>query len=357
MGCAQSKVDNEESVSRCKDMRNLMKEVVSVRNAFASAYSGYSVSLKNTGAALSDYAVGEVPPAAVLNGGPSGSKQALPPAPQPPPHPMVDPSFPLPPPPLPSFSPTPPLKRAVTMPAGLSKTEKLKVIGVDESDVYGEEEEGEEGNFLKRQKEVEEVGPKTTVQTPNQQTPPEIRGMGWDFFFADNMPQSSLRDVEDEGAGYMGGDGNLNNDGGNAEVNSPEKQAGSEEIENFNNVGGNVEFKTPEKEKQVELQEIEEFKTPEEMPASVQFMHSNTAPLGMSEGIGQRKVEGNKNGVDFLKILSQIDDLFLKASEDAKKVSKMLETNRMHYHYNFADNRGDQIILQFENIYMIDLFL
>ncbi|CAI9755654.1 unnamed protein product [Fraxinus pennsylvanica] len=144
MGCAQSKVDNEESVSRCKDMRNLMKEAVSVRNAFASAYSGYTMSLKNTGAALSDYAVGEVPPAAVLNADPSGSEQAPPPAPQPPLPPMVDPNFPLPPPPLPIFSPTPPIKRAVTMPAGLSKTEKLKVIGVDESNVYGEEEEGEE---------------------------------------------------------------------------------------------------------------------------------------------------------------------------------------------------------------------
>ncbi|KAL0297280.1 UNVERIFIED_CONTAM: Nitrate regulatoryprotein [Sesamum radiatum] len=61
MGCAQSKIDNEESVSRCKERRNLMKEAVSVRNAFASAHSGYAVSLKDTGAALSDYAQGEVP--------------------------------------------------------------------------------------------------------------------------------------------------------------------------------------------------------------------------------------------------------------------------------------------------------
>ncbi|CAI9755655.1 unnamed protein product [Fraxinus pennsylvanica] len=166
--------------------------------------------------------------------------------------------------------------------------------------------------------------------------------MGWDFFFADNIPQSSLGKVKDEGEGFMDGDGNLNNNGGNVEVKFPEKQAGLEGIENFNNVRGNVEFKTPEKEKKAELQEIEEFKTPEEMPvgAAKQFMHSNTAPLEMSKGIGLRKVEGNNNGVDFLKILNQIDDLFLKASEDAKKVSKMLEANRMHYHSNFADNRG-----------------
>ncbi|KAL2544801.1 hypothetical protein Fot_14034 [Forsythia ovata] len=348
MGCAQSKVDNVESVSRCKERRNLMKEAVSVRNAFASAHSGYSVSLKNTGAALSDYAVGEVPPAVVLNTDPSASEQA----PPPPPPPMVDQSFPLPPPPLPSFSPTPPLKRAVTMPAELSKTEKMKgkmkVIGIDESDGYGEEEaeedeEEEKGGFLRRKKGVEEVGPKTPIKAPNQQTPPEIRGMGWDFFYADNMPQSSLGEVEDEGEDYMeDGDGNFNNVGRNVEFKTPEKQAEFEGIENFNNLGGNLEFKTPEKEKQVGFEGIEEFKTPGEMPVSVaqQFMHSNTAPPGMSRGIGDGKVEGNNNGVDFLKILNQIDDHFLKASENAQEVSKMLEANRMHYHSNFANNRG-----------------
>ncbi|KAL2523910.1 Myb-related protein [Abeliophyllum distichum] len=70
------------------------------------------------------------------------------------------------------------------------------------------------------------------------------------------------------------------------------------------------------------------------MPVSVayQFMHSNTAPPGMSRGIGDGKVEGNNNGVDFLKILNQIDDHFLKASENAQEVSKMLEAKRMHYH-------------------------
>lgn len=62
MGCAQSKIDNEESVSRCKERRNLMKEAVVARNAFASAHSGYSVSLKDSGAALIDFAAGEVPP-------------------------------------------------------------------------------------------------------------------------------------------------------------------------------------------------------------------------------------------------------------------------------------------------------
>ena len=47
MGCAQSRIDNEESVSRCKDRKNLMKDAVVARNAFAAGHSGYAFALKN----------------------------------------------------------------------------------------------------------------------------------------------------------------------------------------------------------------------------------------------------------------------------------------------------------------------
>ena len=60
MGCGQSKIENEEAVSRCKDRKLYMKEAVSARNAFAAAHSSYATYLKNTDAALSDYAHGEV---------------------------------------------------------------------------------------------------------------------------------------------------------------------------------------------------------------------------------------------------------------------------------------------------------
>ncbi|MCD7450830.1 hypothetical protein HAX54_008573 [Datura stramonium] len=52
--------------------------------------------------------------------------------------------------------------------------------------------------------------------------------------------------------------------------------------------------------------------------------------------------ESKKKGGQFnlLQIFSELDDCFLKASESAHEVSKMLEANRLHYHSNFADNRG-----------------
>ncbi|KAL6514287.1 hypothetical protein OROMI_034350 [Orobanche minor] len=335
MGCAQSKIENEESVARCKERRNFMKEAVTVRNAFASAHSGYSISLKDTGAALSDYAQGEVPPPS-----PESAAPSEPPAterPPPPPPPPMESSLPPPPPPLPSFSPMPPLKRAVTMPAALSENTKgkMKGIAINESDIYeeDEEEEVEEEDKLGFHRRKKGVGEGNNVETtpirtlPTPATPPETKGMAWDYFFMDNMPSSNMDDVEveeGEDEGYEGTNGHL--DG------------------TFENV---EEFRTPEKLKKVEFEGIEEFKTPEETLATEkQFVHSNTAPPAMSRFIGGGNVAGNSNtnnnnnGVDLLKILSEVDDHFLKASQSAQEVSKMLEATRLHYHSNFADNRG-----------------
>ncbi|KAJ0754178.1 hypothetical protein HanPI659440_Chr09g0343981 [Helianthus annuus] len=44
--------------------------------------------------------------------------------------------------------------------------------------------------------------------------------------------------------------------------------------------------------------------------------------------------------LDLLQIFTELDDCFLKASESASEVSKMLEANRLHYHSNFADSKG-----------------
>lgn len=59
MGCGQSKIDQEETVARCKDRKRFIGEAVVARNGLAAAHSAYAISLKNTGAALSDYAQGE----------------------------------------------------------------------------------------------------------------------------------------------------------------------------------------------------------------------------------------------------------------------------------------------------------
>ena len=59
MGCAQSRVDNEEAVARCKDRRKVIKEVVTASKEFAAGHFAYAIALKNADAALSDYGHGE----------------------------------------------------------------------------------------------------------------------------------------------------------------------------------------------------------------------------------------------------------------------------------------------------------
>ncbi|CAI9093476.1 OLC1v1028981C1 [Oldenlandia corymbosa var. corymbosa] len=332
MGCTQSKIDNEESVSRCKERRNFMKEAVTARNAFASAHSGYAMSLKNTGAALSDYAQGEAPPSATTSVPVEPSLE--PPRPPPPP----ESPFPPPPPPLPTFSPSPvpPLQRSMTMPEfSSSKPTRLKMKGIDENE-DGDENEEEEGEIKSRRKMgrprknnlrrngSEDISPVTPVRTPTPPPPPEIKGMAWDYFFMvdENMPGSSLGGVEE-------------GDYGMEEENDNEDQRFDHVVNGHDDSG--VEFKTPEKVGIDRGMETEEEVTPV-TASDKHFVHSNTAPAGIRGGDNSGKAVSN--GVELLKILGDVDDHFLKASECAQEVSKMLEATRMHYHSNFADNRG-----------------
>lgn len=66
---------------------------------------------------------------------------------------------------------------------------------------------------------------------------------------------------------------------------------------------------------------------------------SSSSSVTASEG-SKRGKGASASNTNLLQILNDLDDHFLKASESAHEVSKMLEANRMHYHSNFADNRG-----------------
>ncbi|CAK7347735.1 unnamed protein product [Dovyalis caffra] len=59
MGCTASKLDNEDTVRRCKERRRLMKEAVYARHHLAAAHADYCRSLRLTGLALCTFAAGE----------------------------------------------------------------------------------------------------------------------------------------------------------------------------------------------------------------------------------------------------------------------------------------------------------
>ncbi|XP_052210308.1 protein ALTERED PHOSPHATE STARVATION RESPONSE 1 [Diospyros lotus] len=316
MGCAQSKIDNEESVARCKDRRNLMKEAVAARNAFAAGHTGYALALKNTGAALSDYAQGEAENHEHEHHR-EGADGGVPQAPM-----MMDPTlFPPPPPPLPTFSPATPLQRSVTMPElSASKTARKMTENVAIAEEGEESEEAHDDADLQPRRDRRARVSETPLTTPPPPPPPphELKGMAWDYFFMDDdMPDPSLSETEEV---------------------LEQKKENEVFDRNFSDNAGrkmdDVEPKTPEKTVPHGLDTQEEV-TPV-FAKDKQFLHSNTAPADIERGATGKAGAS----VSLLKILGDIDDHFLKASEAAQEVSKMLEATRLHYHSNFADNRG-----------------
>ncbi|QHO39978.1 hypothetical protein HN51_006098 [Arachis hypogaea] len=105
MGCAASKLDNEDTVRRCKDRRRFMKEAVYARHLLAAAHSDYCRSLRLTGSALSTFATGE--PLSVSDTTPAVFLHPPPPQPKQPPPPPQQQQQQLPPLFIPSPSPSP----------------------------------------------------------------------------------------------------------------------------------------------------------------------------------------------------------------------------------------------------------
>ncbi|XP_038891518.1 protein ROLLING AND ERECT LEAF 2-like [Benincasa hispida] len=348
MGCSQSKIENEEAIARCKERKIHMKDAVTARNAFAAAHSAYSMSLKNTGAALSDYAHGEVQNPQFV----SVSTQSNPPitssaaaaaaaaaAPFEP--------FPPPPPPLPPSTIPAPLQRAATMP-------QMNVYNPDlkpESPIIEEDEEndnegsvgalrrrrnkskGDEGSSRIRNSELNEdlAGASPPVPPPPAENrhipPPPQQNSTYDYFFSiDNIPVSTLSEVEE-----------VQINKGEIERKSFDKKSKGVDNDGIEErrISGKAEAVEPVLEEPVELPPA----PPEVVEPAVVAKSSKKMKQAGSMGSieGKRMVKVNFN---LLQIFIDIDDHFLKASESAHEVSKMLEATRLHYHSNFADNRG-----------------
>ncbi|RCV43771.1 hypothetical protein SETIT_9G320300v2 [Setaria italica] len=134
MGCTASKVEQEDTVRRCKERRRHMKDAVAARQLLASAHADYLRSLRVTAAALSRFAQGHPSLAVSHHTAPvllsaaapppaPGAAHALPtPAPStaassslPPPTPLAQ--HPHPPPPPPQQQPQPAAAMAAPQPA------------------------------------------------------------------------------------------------------------------------------------------------------------------------------------------------------------------------------------------------
>ncbi|KAE7997436.1 hypothetical protein FH972_002074 [Carpinus fangiana] len=159
----------------------------------------------------------------------------------------------------------------------------------------------------------DEVAPPPVTRVPQQEVPmpPQHHDTTYDYFFSvDNMPGTALSDpppVEEV---------DVRNEKTERNV-FKEKPKRVED-----DGGGGTEGMGIEK---VELA----------APATGKTLKKVKQGSGGAEG--KSVVKGS---VSLLKIFLDLDDHFLKASESAHEVSKMLEATRLHYHSNFADNRG-----------------
>ncbi|KAG7018334.1 hypothetical protein SDJN02_20202, partial [Cucurbita argyrosperma subsp. argyrosperma] len=344
MGCSQSKIENEEAIARCKERKIHMKEAVTARNAFAAAHSAYSMSLKNTGAALSDYAHGEVQNPLIVPVSSTQPNSALTSATAA----SFEP-FPPPPPPLPPSNFHSPLQRAATMPEiNLYKPDLKPGSPIIEEEEENENEgsvgalrrrrsnksKGDEGSSRNRNSaELNEdlAGASPPVPPPPSENrhipPPPQQDSTYDYFFSvDNIPVSTLSEVEEV---------QINK----AETERKSFDKMSKGVDNHDMEERGISGKAETVESVLEEPVAPPPAPPSVAESSVAAKSLKKMKQGGSMGAmdGKRMVKPN---VNLLLIFKNIDDNFLQASESAHEVSKMLEATRLHYHSNFADNRG-----------------
>ncbi|KAL8235330.1 hypothetical protein R6Q59_021430 [Mikania micrantha] len=344
MGCTQSKIENEEIVIRCKDRKTMMKEAVSARNAFAAAHFSYAAALKNTGAAISDYAQGEVEFSDHRHSSSVdavSSKTILPPAP---PQPPYDPDTLLPPPP-------PTLQRASTMPELSTSEPELNshpdpiMEEVDEDDEIDDRSlrrrsssRKSGGGGASRKEDLpppsppEPTPPRPTMNTLNRATPPPPPPYGmasWDYFFPamEHVPGSSLDEIDNASSTLE-----------QEEIVKIQRKVLENEKKHSpvnHNMNGGEEGGGDNEVDDVPPEVVEE--TPPPPPKAVKKVR---IPVAVPAEVRRSSGKGGGLNLNLVQIFTELDDCFLKASESANEVSKMLEANRLHYHSNFADNRG-----------------
>ncbi|MED6133926.1 hypothetical protein PIB30_032726 [Stylosanthes scabra] len=363
MGCNQSKIENEEAVARCKERKHFMKEAVSTRNAFAAAHSSYATSLKNAGAALSDFAHGEVQNPHLTDlphaGGAAPGTSSIPVGPPPQPFENLPP-----PPPLPTFSPAPALQRAASMPEmKIPKPEpKPKPKPIMEEDEEDKELENEGSLRRRRSKrggsgggagnsrrvEEEEEAP-PPVPPPLKQhhqqrqaaterdhvihhhtmSQPQQQSAAWEYFFPsmENIAGTTLNEDE-EGHHHLEKEEEI------------QRKLFQEKQSKVEAVAEEVLRHERDEEEEVPVVTEELEREPEREPVLPPEEVVMETPVQKGFMAKQMPVSTEGKRINLLQIFAELDEEFLKASESAHEVTKMLEATRLHYHSNFADNKG-----------------
>jgi hypothetical protein len=369
-----------------------MAEAVQARNAFAAAHSAYTVLLKSTGGALSDFAHGEAPDpsmiashsyqAAVSAAAAAASASAPPPPttavlipPSPPPPPFMDfsqgslqrssstPNIHMPDPRV--ASKDHPLAEAAIREEEEGEEHDGHIITDSDDDDDDEDDDDEEeddddhhehddfsiddmvhGQRPKRGV-MDSVGSSPVTPpppprlnpsplTPASATPPppmpEAQMATWDYFFGPTpTPPPTLEQQAEET--WMDRRENESVPAVKAPLMNPdvsEPAAPSQTaLEKVKTINELAANLPPSK---------PIIRKPPKTPGPpTEVHHQHAMSIGSVE---TRKGKILMVSASLLQIVAQLDDNFLRSSESAHEVSKKLEATRMHYHSNHADSRG-----------------
>jgi hypothetical protein len=358
-----------------------MAEAVQARNAFAAAHTGYTVRLKSTGGALSDFAQGEAPDPSLLAShsqlAAAAASISMPPGPSK--VSVISAASPPPPPPFTDFShsslqrssstpnipmPDPRAAAKNRPPAGASIPED-EVEEEDDDDDSDSDDDDDEDDDHHEHDDVSVDGvvhgqpqkravfdsvvsspvtppppprmnpaPPTQVSTPPSPLVPESQMATWDYIFGPTTtPPPTLEQPADET--WM----ERREKEPMPEVRPPVRKAAVSEP-------SAAEEKQPPTAAEKSIEEMVAnlppskpiVRKPPKAPGPLPAVHHHTSSMSAVE---TQKVKVVASGTaSLLHIVSQLDEHFLKASESAHDVSKNLEATRMHYHSNHADSRG-----------------
>lgn len=365
-----------------------MADAVVARNAFAAAHTGYTVRLKSTGGALSDFAHGEAPdPSLVASHSHHAAAAAAAAAASvsAPPGPSTASVITAPPPPFPDFSHSS-LQRSsstpnIPMPDQMAGAKNRAPAG---SAIHEEDEEEEDDGHIRTDTDdddeddsddddshhehddvsvdsmvhgqpakrvvMESVGsspvtppppPRLNQIPPTPATttpPPPVPESTWDYFFGPtSTPPPTLEQPADET--WMERHekepvGEVKLPAAKLAVSEPATteewppQMAAEKEKAIEEMVANLPPSKPIVRKPP--------KVPGQ-PLAVHYQHASS--MGVVE-TRKEKIMIASGTASLLQIVSQLDDHFLRASESAHDVSKKLEATRMHYHSNHADSRG-----------------
>ncbi|CAN6209675.1 unnamed protein product [Urochloa humidicola] len=352
MGCGPSKEDAEGgAASRCRERKHLLGAAVRARHAMAGAHAGHAAALRNVGAALTDYAAGEADrhDAAVVPRSASAAAalgaaaapaalKALPPAP-------LDAVLPPPPPPLLPAEGAP-LQRSMSapdIPAPIRKARSGDAAPIiEEEDGEGDVDDAPLRRSRRRGQQQDDPHlqpppppppPPANAPLPPSRSPPPVpdhpkpppqEGNSWNEFFfgsSDAAPVPPAPTLDPAAAAPA-------EPSWAAERRDPAPAPPPPETEQ----------QPPPPQPVPPPDDVAEGKRLAVEPAARRA--ATQKALRKAEGKKARIAMVAPQPVRLGDVLRKLDEHFLKASEGAHEVSKMLEAARMHYHSNFADTRG-----------------